>query len=79
LLSFRAKGESHALPTALASMTCKYLRELFMSGFNAWWCGKIPSLRPTAGYYGDGTRWLTEVEPHLERLGVRREELVRSR
>lgn len=79
LLSFREKGESRAMPTALASMICKYLRELFMHGFNAWWCQQIPQLRPTAGYYGDGTRWLLEVEPHLPRLGIQREHLVRCR
>ena len=79
LLLFRPKSELHSMPTALASMTCKYLRELFMHGFNAWWCRQIPQLRPTAGYYGDGMRWLLEVEPHLARLGVRREHLVRCR
>lgn len=79
VIHFREKGERACLPTALASMMCKYLRELCMHSFNAWWCEKIAGLRPTAGYYGDGSRWLTDVEPHLERLGVKREMLVRIR
>ena len=79
LILFREKSETHFLATALASMTCKYLRELCMSGFNAWWCEKVAGLRPTAGYHQDGTRWLMDVEPHLPRLGVTREMLVRCR
>lgn len=79
LIQFREKGETAFLPTALASMLCKYLRELCMHSFNTWWCGRITGLQPTAGYYQDGTRWLTDVEPHLGRLGVSREMLVRVR
>jgi hypothetical protein len=79
VVHFREKGDSAFFPTALASMVCKYLRELCMHSFNGWWCGKIEGLRPTAGYYGDGTRWLGDVEPHFERLAVRREMLVRIR
>jgi hypothetical protein len=79
VVHFREKGETYFLPTALASMVCKYLRELLMAGFNAWWCAQIPDLRPTAGYYADGSRWLRDVAPHLSRLGVRREHLVRCR
>jgi hypothetical protein len=79
LVEFREKGESRYLPTALASMLCKYLRELCMHSFNTWWCRQIAGLQPTAGYHQDGTRWLLDVEPHLSRLGIHREMLVRSR
>jgi hypothetical protein len=77
VIHFREKGETHFLATALASMTCKYLRELAMEAFNAWWCARVPGLTPTAGYYQDGTRWLADVAPHLESLGISREQLVR--
>ncbi|MGN6368845.1 MAG: hypothetical protein ACTHN5_11350 [Phycisphaerae bacterium] len=79
MIYFREKGETAFLPTALASMMCKYLRELCMHSFNKWWCEQVTGLKPTAGYYGDGTRWLMDVEPHLGRLGVVREHLVRVR
>ena len=46
---FRTKGEEF-LPTALASMTAKYLRELSMRAFNEFWCARVTGLRPTAGY-----------------------------
>ncbi len=79
VLVFQEKSETHSLPAALASMTCKYLRELFMHGFNGWWCGRVEGLKPTAGYYLDGQRWVRDVQPHLERLGVRAEQFVRLR
>lgn len=79
VVHFREKGETHFLPTALASMTCKYLREMLMEAFNGWWGERISGLKPTAGYYQDGMRWLGEVEPHLGRLGVLRGDLVRCR
>jgi hypothetical protein len=79
LVHFREKGESHFLPTALASMVCKYLRELCMHNFNNWWCTQITGLKPTAGYHQDGSRWLLDVEPHLTRLGISRDTLVRCR
>jgi hypothetical protein len=79
LICFREKGDSAFLPTALASMVCKYLRELCMHSFNGWWCQQIEGLRPTAGYHSDGTRWLEDVHPHLSRLAVTREMLVRIR
>jgi len=79
LVLFREKSERYFLSTALASMVCKYLRESLMAQFNDWWCQQVPGLRPTAGYYQDGQRWLTDVEPHLRRLKVRATDLVRIR
>jgi hypothetical protein len=53
---FRMQGERF-LPTALASMTAKYLRELAMRPFNEFWCSRVPGLRPTAGYPNDAHRF----------------------
>ena len=77
LLTFREKAEQHCLATALASMICKYLRELYMTMFNQWWGQQIPGLAPTAGYYTDAMRWLAQAEPTFERLGVTRQAIVR--
>lgn len=38
-------------------MTAKYVRELAMRAFNAWWCGRAPGLAATAGYPLDAARW----------------------
>jgi len=78
-VSFSKGGESRSLPTALASMVSKYLREQFMGCFNRWWHQQVPGVAPTAGYYQDGLRFLSEVEPHFIRLGVDRDTLVRER
>ena len=43
-IAFRTGGESH-LPTALASMVSKYLRELAMRAFNAFWCRQVEGLQ----------------------------------
>src|SRR5690606_5630373 len=57
---FAAGGESF-LPSALASMTSKYLRELAMAAFNDFWRRHIPDLRPTAGYPTDAHRFRKEI------------------
>jgi len=76
---FSVGAEKHHLPVALASMLSKYLRELFMKVFNAFWAGYIPELRPTAGYYTDGRRFYQEIQPAIQRLGVDRDLIYRSR
>ena len=72
-------GESRHLLVALASLISKYVRELLMESFNAYWSREVPGLRPTAGYYQDGLRFLKDIQPHLKRLGLTREGLVRQR
>ncbi len=77
LIIFREKAEQHSLPVALASMICKYIRELYMLMFNQWWKLQIPDLAPTAGYYTDAMRWLGQTEPEFSRLGLQRQDIVR--
>ncbi|MCC6660055.1 MAG: hypothetical protein IT437_04135 [Phycisphaerales bacterium] len=72
---FMPEAESHHLPVALASMLAKYVRELAMARFNRHWCGRLPDLKPTAGYRGDGWRWLRDAAPILS--GEDRAALVR--
>jgi hypothetical protein len=66
---FRMNGERF-MPTALASMTAKYLRELSMKAFNEFWCARVPDLRPTAGYYGDSRRFKKAIESMQKELGI---------
>jgi hypothetical protein len=68
-ISFQAGGESF-LPSALASMAAKYLRELAMLAFNRFWQGHLPDLRPTAGYPGDAARFWAEIRSVQQRLGI---------
>ena len=75
---FVAKGESF-LPAALASMTAKYLRELAMLAFNAFWCERLPEIRPTAGYPVDARRFRAQIEPLRAELGIADDQLWRER
>lgn len=78
-IEFATEGETRHLPVALASIYSKYLRELFMHAFNTFWAGHDATLRPTAGYYTDARRWLTDAAPILCRLRIDRRDLVRER
>lgn len=55
---------------ALASMVSKYVRELTMAEFNAFWLRHLPDLRPTAGYPTDATRFFAAIRPLLVTLGI---------
>lgn len=75
---FVAKGESF-LPSALASMTSKYLRELAMRAFNRYWCDQIPNLKPTAGYPVDAVRFKAQILTLQNQLGFSDRVLWRNR
>ncbi|MCI0331927.1 MAG: hypothetical protein L0228_01720 [Planctomycetes bacterium] len=77
-VAFRMKGESF-LPTALASMTAKYLRELAMRAFNAFWAAHVPDLRPTAGYPSDSHRFRRAIAAAQRQLGIDDHLLWRNR
>jgi hypothetical protein len=76
---FCEKAEAECLSVALASMISKYLREAMMRRFNAFWKMQLPDVQPTAGYYGDGVRFLSDIEPKRKELGIRDEDLIRCR
>lgn len=75
---FRVGGEAF-LPTALASMAAKYLREVAMRGFNRYWSGRVAGLRPTAGYPGDAKRFRRDVESARVALGIEERSFWRCR
>lgn len=67
---FQPEAESAHLPVALASMTAKYVRELMMARFNAYWSEQaqkvgLEGLKPTAGYTQDARRWLRDASSLL--------------
>jgi ribonuclease HII len=78
-VSFEVDGDQAHLPIALASMVAKYVRELLMERFNAYWRGLAPDLTPTAGYYRDAQRFLRDIQPILARSGLATERFVRAR
>ena len=77
-VSFALGGDGRFFPVALASMTAKYVRDLLMLRLNRFFQGHLPRLKPTAGYYGDGRRYMTEIKPVISRLGLPTSQLVRT-
>ena len=67
---FRPKADGDSIAVALASMLCKYLREVCMTQFNAFWAKHVPGIAPTAGYPVDAKRFVEEIRPALERLNI---------
>jgi len=60
-IGFYKRGDARYAAVALASIFSKYLRELFMEGFNAYWTAAVPGLKPTAGYGADARRFLDHL------------------
>ena len=69
-------GEAASPLTALASCIAKYARELHMLLLNRAWGGRMPWLKPTAGYPEDAKRWLHQIGEGFR--NAHGEELVRG-
>jgi len=41
-----------------------------MGEFNRFWQGRVPGLKPTAGYPSDAKRFYDAIRPAAQRLGV---------
>lgn len=67
------------LPVAVASMVSKYLRELSMRAFNAFWQRHVPMLRPTAGYPVDARRFKQDIAAAQAALAIDDRDLWRMR
>ena len=78
-IAFAERAEGASMAVALASCLAKYAREVSMRAFNDYFGSLQPGLKPTAGYFSDGRRWLEEARPAIERSGLRRSRLVRAR
>ena len=77
-VDFCTKAERY-LPTALASMASKYLRELAMLAFNDFWGRHVPGLRPTAGYPLDAHRFKADIQAAQAGLAIDDRVLWRNR
>jgi hypothetical protein len=72
-------GGERMLPTALASMTAKYARELAMRPLNAFWQRQVPGLRATAGYPVDARRFHEEIREAQRKLAIADGDLWRAK
>lgn len=77
-INFQTKAEEH-FPVAVASMVCKYVRELSMDLFNDFWKQHLPEIKPTKGYPQDAKRFREEIAAHQKQLGIPDSTLWRAR
>lgn len=78
-LHFVVGADERFLPVSLASMVSKYLRELLIENMNRYFVGFHSGLKPTAGYWKDGLRFIEDLKVNIPNLQVDMERLVRCR
>jgi hypothetical protein len=76
---FRPRADGDSVCVALASMVCKYLREVCMDQFNIFWQKQVPNLKPTAGYPVDAKRFYAEIQAKMHELNIREEVVWRMK
>jgi len=76
---FVVKADARCLPVSLASMASKYVRELLMKRLNAYFISLCPTLKPTAGYWQDGQRFVQDLAQQIPEKMPDRERLIRCR
>lgn len=76
-ISFVEKGEDSCMAVALASIFSKYVRELFMHLENQYWLQFVPGLKPTAGYYTDALRFLSQIADVRKKEAIQDNILIR--
>jgi len=78
-LHFVVGADDRFLPVSLASMVSKYLRELLVYNINRYFAGFGADLRPTAGYWKDGLRFIEEIKTNLPHVKYDNNQLIRLR
>jgi ribonuclease HII len=78
-VTFRPRADAESVAVALASMLCKYLREVCMRQFNRFWATHVPGIKPTAGYPGDARRFYEEIRPAMTKLGLAEDQVWRKK
>lgn len=77
--NFQVKGDQSQHVIAAASCFAKLRREMAMASMNRWWKKEIEGLKPTAGYWNDGLRWLSDVECFRESRKIQLHALRRNK
>jgi len=78
-LHFVVKADERFLPVALASMISKYVRELLVANINRYFRGFHAELKPTAGYWKDGLRFIDDLKRNVPQVDYQSSQLVRCR
>lgn len=78
-IDFIVKADADFLPACLASMVSKYLREQLMGCINSYFVEKCRNLKPTAGYWTDGKRFLNDLKTIAPQIQYDPNQLIRCR
>jgi ribonuclease HII len=78
-IDFAVKADADFLPACLASMVSKYLREQLMGCINSYFVEKCQSLKPTAGYWTDGKRFINDLKTIAPQIQYDPNLLIRCR
>ncbi|MGA2916522.1 MAG: hypothetical protein ABSE89_10900 [Sedimentisphaerales bacterium] len=78
-IDFAVKADANFLPACLASMVSKYLREQLMKCLNSYFVEKCQNLKPTAGYWTDGKRFLNDLKAIAPEIQYDPNQLIRCR
>lgn len=78
-LHFAIDADERFLPVSLASMASKYLREIMVQCINRHFAGFVADLKPTAGYWKDGLRFIKDLNKHTPQVEYDSSQLIRCR
>ncbi len=78
-LHFAVGADDRFLPVALASMLSKYLRQLLIENINRYFTGFHSELKPTAGYWKDGLRFIEDLKQNIPQVAYDSNQLIRCR
>lgn len=78
-IDFAVKADATFLPACLASMVSKYLREQLMGCINSYFVEKCRQLKPTAGYWTDGKRFINDLKVIAPEIQYDPNQLIRCR
>jgi ribonuclease HII len=78
-LHFVVGADRKFLPVSLSSMVSKYLRELMIDNLNNYFRFFNSSIKPTAGYWTDGLRFVKDIQTFIPQISYNSNQLIRSR
>jgi len=78
-LHFVVGADGRFMPAALASMVSKYVRELLVASINRYFLRLDSRLRPTAGYWKDGVRFIKDLKANNPEVEFDSNQLIRCR
>ncbi|MHC5076837.1 MAG: hypothetical protein ACYTFM_10450 [Planctomycetota bacterium] len=78
-LHFIVGADMRFLPVSLASMVSKFVRELLIENINGYFLSRCSDLKPTAGYWKDGLRFIKDLKNSDPRLKINMQQLIRCR